>query len=460
MLRGCVMSDGANFFLGLAPAARERRRRVTSGRVARSRAAMLRGSRRASAALRPPAFSLPVRRLASASATAERLLAGDRGALSRSITLIESTHPKMRAEASALLSAVLPQRPASHERALRIGISGPPGAGKSTLIEALGCELSERGHRLAVLAVDPSSQRSGGSILGDKTRMTKLSADRRAYVRATPSKCTLGGVSRHTEDAILLCECAGYDRIIVETVGVGQSEVAVANMVDIFLLLVPPAAGDELQGIKRGIMELADAALVTKADGGLKPAATQAAGQLRAALKVLRPRSEHWSPPVLQVSTRMATNIGDDGRMLSPEEAAAAGGFSAAEAAGGAAGGGAAGGAAAEASPAHATSWSKRGVNGVEGVIAMLESYRSTMERAGALDARRAAQAVRAVREHTWARLLELVESESSVDELVQQLAAQTADGRLSPSQAGASVADRIIATAAADKRGLLGARD
>lgn len=376
--------------------------------------------------------------------TAKRLLAGERGALSKSITLVESTHPKVRAEASALLSAVLPQRPAEGKRALRVGISGPPGAGKSTLIEALGTELTSRGHKLAVLAVDPSSQRSGGSILGDKTRMPLLSANMSAFVRPTPSRGTLGGVARHTEDAILLCECAGYDRIIVETVGVGQSEVAVANMVDIFVLLVPPAAGDELQGIKRGIMELADAAIVTKADGGLKAAAFQAARQLRAALAVMRPRSAHWSPPVLQVSTVAATNVGADGRLLSAAEAEAAGGFAsdAAAALGG--------------TTEYATTWTRRGVNGIDQVIAMLEAYRAAMEDAGAMGERREAQAVRAVREHAWARLLELVESDASVDELVKQLAAKAAEGRLSASQAGASVADAIVRSAAAGPGGLL----
>ena len=216
---------------------------------------------------------------------AEALLRGERAALARSISLVESRAPRHRAVVEDLLCAVLGQRKTS-ESGLRIGISGPPGAGKSTLIEALGCELLRRNRSLAVLAVDPSSSRSGGSVLGDKTRMPTLSANRQAYVRPSPNRGALGGVARRTADAILLCECAGYDRIIVETVGVGQSEVAVAGMVDIFLLLVPPAAGDELQGIKRGIMELADVVIVTKADGELRTPAERAANQLRSAFKV------------------------------------------------------------------------------------------------------------------------------------------------------------------------------
>lgn len=221
----------------------------------------------------------------AAAKLAEALLRGERFALSRAITLVESRAPQHRSAVNTLLTAALPQRYAGTS-SLRIGISGPPGAGKSTLIEALGNELLSRGNTLAVLAVDPSSTRSGGSVLGDKTRMPTLAADRRAFVRPSPAGGTLGGVARRTEDAMLLCECAGYDRIIVETVGVGQSEVAVAGMVDIFLLLIPPAAGDELQGIKRGIMELADVAIVTKADGELRGPAGQAASQLRAAFKV------------------------------------------------------------------------------------------------------------------------------------------------------------------------------
>jgi len=178
----------------------------------------------------------------SASALAAALLKGERRALSKAITLVESTRPACRESADELLALVLPHR--DRVKPLRIGISGAPGTGKSTLIESLGLELADRGHRVAVLAVDPSSYRSGGSVLGDKTRMLQLSADPRAYIRPSPAQGVLGGVARHTEDVALLCECAGYDRVIVETVGVGQSEVVVAGLVDLFLLLIPPAVSE------------------------------------------------------------------------------------------------------------------------------------------------------------------------------------------------------------------------
>ena len=193
------------------------------------------------------------------------MLDGDRRALARAITLVESTRADHRDEAEALLAEVLPHT----GDAVRVGISGAPGAGKSTFIEALGLHLVEQGHRVAVLAVDPSSTRSGGSILGDKTRMEELTRSPHAFVRPSPTGGTLGGVARRTREAMLLCEAAGFDVVLVETVGVGQSEVAVAAMVDLFLVLVAPGGGDELQGIKRGIMELADLVVVNKADGDL-----------------------------------------------------------------------------------------------------------------------------------------------------------------------------------------------
>ncbi len=223
---------------------------------------------------------------------------GDRRALARAITVVESTHDDHRRQAEALLDELLP----ATGKAIRVGISGPPGAGKSTFIEAAGLSLVEGGHKVAVLAVDPSSTRSGGSILGDKTRMTDLARHPDAFIRPSPSGGTLGGLARRTRDALLVCEAAGFDTVLVETVGVGQSEVAVADVVDLFCLLIAPAGGDDLQGIKRGIMELADLVVVTKADGDLAPAAERAAADYRHALGLLRARWDAWTPQVLTCS--------------------------------------------------------------------------------------------------------------------------------------------------------------
>lgn len=227
--------------------------------------------------------------------TAEAVRAGDRRALARAITLVESERADHRAEAVALVDELL----ASTGGAVRVGITGQPGAGKSTFIEALGVHLVDAGHRVAVLAVDPSSTRSGGSILGDKTRMEELSRREEAYIRPSPSGRTVGGVARRTREALLLCEAAGFDVVIVETVGSGQSDVAVAELVDVFVLLVPPAGGDELQGIKRGIMELADVVVVTKADGDLVPAANRTAADHRHAVHLLHGAAP---PPVVACS--------------------------------------------------------------------------------------------------------------------------------------------------------------
>ncbi len=230
-------------------------------------------------------------------ALAESLLAGQRRALAKAITLVESTRPDHRLRAQALLGVMLPHS----GRSLRIGISGVPGVGKSTFIEALGMFLIEHGHRIAVLAVDPSSTVHGGSILGDKTRMELLSQREEAFIRPTPSSGSLGGVAEHTREALLLCEAAGHDIIIVETVGVGQSETAVAGMTDCFVLLQLPNAGDDLQAIKKGIMELADLVVFNKAD--IDPAAAQlAAAQMRSALSMLHAASPNWQPPVLTLS--------------------------------------------------------------------------------------------------------------------------------------------------------------
>lgn len=240
-------------------------------------------------------------------ALAESLRKGDRRALARAITLIESTRPDHRVAASELLEALMPHTGNS----VRIGISGAPGVGKSTFIEALGNHVIEAGHRVAILAVDPSSAISGGSILGDKTRMEMLSRRDEAYIRPSPAGTTLGGVTRRSRETLLLCEASGFDVIIVETVGVGQSETKVADMTDMFVLLLQPGGGDELQGIKRGIMELADLVLVNKSDGDLKSLATQAASEYRAALHLLRPRTADWTVEVQTCSALENTGVGE-----------------------------------------------------------------------------------------------------------------------------------------------------
>lgn len=220
------------------------------------------------------------------------LVAHDRLVLSRAITLVESTLPADQALAQEVLTAVLPRTGHS----VRVGITGVPGVGKSTFIEALGMHLVGQGHRLAVLAVDPTSQRSGGSILGDKTRMNQLAAHPQAFIRPSPAGRSLGGVARATRAALLLCEAAGFDVIFVETVGVGQSETAVHGMVDFFLLLMLAGAGDELQGVKRGIMEMADAVVITKADSGNEIAAKRARVEYQSALRLFPHAASGWAP--------------------------------------------------------------------------------------------------------------------------------------------------------------------
>ena len=231
---------------------------------------------------------------------ADKVTAGDRRALARAITLVESARPDHRVQARDLLERLR----GAKRQAVRIGLSGTPGVGKSTFIESFGMMLTEQGLRVAVLAVDPSSARSGGSILGDKTRMERLSRNKNAFIRPSPSQSQLGGVARRSREAVAICEAAGFDVVLIETVGVGQSETVVAEMSDLFVLLLAPAGGDELQGVKRGIMEMADIILVNKADGDLKPVAIRTCADYAGALRLLRkrPQDPEGFPKAMTVS--------------------------------------------------------------------------------------------------------------------------------------------------------------
>ncbi|MCC5954451.1 MAG: methylmalonyl Co-A mutase-associated GTPase MeaB [Natronohydrobacter sp.] len=241
------------------------------------------------------------------SALADAILAGDRRALARAVTLVESTRSEHRATAGELLE----QLAGSGRQAIRIGLSGTPGVGKSTFIESFGLMLVAQGLRVAVLAVDPSSARTGGSILGDKTRMERLARAPEAFIRPSPSQSHLGGVARRTREAVALCEAAGFDVVLIETVGVGQSETVVAELSDVFLLLLAPAGGDELQGVKRGIMEVADMIVVNKADGDLKATATRTCADYAGALRLMRrrPQDPDGFPKAMTVSALTDTGL-------------------------------------------------------------------------------------------------------------------------------------------------------
>ncbi|HZD26058.1 MAG TPA: methylmalonyl Co-A mutase-associated GTPase MeaB [Alphaproteobacteria bacterium] len=310
----------------------------------------------------------------------DAVVSGDRRALARAITLVESTRGDHRARAEAVLAAAMPRRGPS----VRIGITGAPRVGKSTFIEAFGRHLTAAGHRVAVLAVDPSSTRTGGSILGDKTRMAELSRDPNAFIRPSPSGGGLGGVARRTREAMLLTEAAGYDVVVVETVGVGQSEYAVAEMVDMFVLLLSPGGGDGLQGIKRGIMELADLVVVNKADGMLLPAARHAATDYRGALSLMRPKVSGWSVPVLLVSALKG--------------------------------------------------------EGLEAIWQQVGAFREALEAAGGLEARRAAQMRHWMWQEVEANLLAALRQAPEVASLVPALERRVGQGELAPTVAARSL--------------------
>ena len=253
------------------------------------------GGRRRPFASDPDAGSSPGE---SAESYRDAIRDGDRRAIARAITLIESTRPEQAGLGQAILESLVPYT----GQAIRVGVTGPPGVGKSTLIEALGLRLVAEGHRVAVLAVDPSSPVTGGSILGDKTRMERLAQSPEAFIRPSPSGGSLGGVAHRTREVMLLCEAAGYDAVLIETVGIGQSEVTVSSMVDFFLVLLLPAGGDQLQGIKRGVMELADCLAVNKADGSMRAIAERTRADYEGALQLIRPTTASWRPKALLAS--------------------------------------------------------------------------------------------------------------------------------------------------------------
>ena len=318
--------------------------------------------------------------------------AADRAAVARTITLVESS----RRDHQELAQKVLVELAPFAGGARRVGITGVPGVGKSTFIDALGSTLTADGHRVAVLAIDPSSTRTGGSILGDKTRMARLAQDDNAYVRPSPTAGTLGGVTRATREAIVVVEAAGFDVVLVETVGVGQSEVAVAEMVDTFLVLLLARSGDSLQGIKKGVLELADVLAVNKADGTHRLDAEQAAVELAGALHLLEPATSEWSPPVLTCSAVEGTGLAE--------------------------------------------------------VWQQIEAHRATLERTGQFEQRRGEQQVRWMWQLVQDRLRASVESDPEVRQLVPDLIAQLAAGTTTPSVAAAKLLAAAGATSAAGR--------
>lgn len=318
-------------------------------------------------------------------AVADLIRAGDRRALARGITLVESTRDDHREQADRLLEILLPDSGNS----IRIGITGVPGVGKSTFIEALGLHVIGKGHRVAVLAVDPSSKRSGGSILGDKTRMEELSKHDAAFIRPSPAGDTVGGVARRTREGLLLCEAAGFDVIVVETVGVGQSETAVADLTDLFLLLLLPGGGDELQGLKRGIVEMADLVLINKDDGELADVAQRAASEYRAALHLLGAGTPGWPVPVSTCSALTG--------------------------------------------------------KGIEEAWQWVETFRATMEPTSAFAARRAAQA----RAWMWSEINEglagTLRANPGVAASLPQLEAEVSAGRITPAAAARKLLEAFL---------------
>jgi LAO/AO transport system kinase len=317
-------------------------------------------------------------------ALARDVRAGSRAALARAITLVESRRGDHQALARDLVQMLLPDT----GKGFRVGITGSPGVGKSTTIDALGTYLIEQGHKVAVLAVDPSSARSGGSILGDKTRMARLSGSEHAFIRPSPSSGTLGGVAAKTREAMLLCEAAGFDVVLVETVGIGQSETAVSDMTDFFLALMLPGGGDELQGIKKGLVELADMIAINKADGDNIKRAKVTAADYRGALHILSPRSEHWHPPVETYSALTGDGI--------------------------------------------ARIWQK------------VLDHRKAMNASGDFAARRREQQVKWMWSMLEQRMLARLRSEASVRTRVRKIEAEVADGRVTPALAAEQILELL----------------